>query len=384
MLSDNRVEREYLENFLLTPADGMFHGFFPEVYPALKPSYKDMTGITTWTFWLMAEVCEFIRRTGDIAFRDTHKPRIEAFVEGSRDFIGGSGLLENLPWLFVDWSLSNHHDYNQPVSSAANALYAYVLERLGETFGRPDWIAEGQRIKSLLREAVIGGGSPASVKYIPDSFTVDGNGRLRSRGLYSEAAMYTALWCELFTPAEAPLLYRAVRDCMGPAPRFAKDPTVGDSQLFIGLCIRLDLLARAGYYDKLYEDLLAITEPQLREGPGTIWENTAIDTSSRCHGFTAHFGVHLLRDVLGMGFRLYDAEGEGDPVMEIAPHICGLRWARGTAETPEGLVSVDWRYSEDGFILRVTAPKAYECRVVLPREARMLDGDKVSVIVKTY
>jgi hypothetical protein len=196
--------------------------------------------------------------------------------------------------------------------------------------------------------------------------------------------MYTALWCELFTPAEAPLLYRAVRDCMGPAPRFAKDPTVGDSQLFIGLCIRLDLLARAGYYDKLYEDLLAITEPQLREGPGTIWENTAIDTSSRCHGFTAHFGVHLLRDVLGMGFRLYDAEGEGDPVMEIAPHICGLRWARGTAETPEGLVSVDWRYSEDGFTLRVTAPKAYECRVVLPREARMLDGDKVSVIVKTY
>ena len=384
LLSDNRVEREYLENFLLTPADGMFHSFFPEVYPALKPSYKDMTGITTWTFWLMAEVCEFIRRTGDIAFRDTHKPRIEAFVEGSRDFIGKSGLLENLPWLFVDWSLSNNHDYNQPVSSAANALYAYALERLGETFDHSDWVAEGQRVKSLLRGAVTGGGSPASVKYIPDSFTVDDKGNLRSRGLHSEAAMYTSLWCGLFTPDEAPLLYRAVRDSMGPAPLFAKDPMVGGSQLFIGLCIRLDLLARAGYYDKLYEDLLAICEPQLKEGPGTIWENTAIDTSSRCHGFTAHFGVHLLRDVLGLGFRLYDPDGEGEPVMEIAPHICGLRWARGTAETPEGLVSVDWRYSEDSFTLRVIAPKEYDCRVVLPREVRMLDGDKVSVTVKTY
>lgn len=383
MLSDNRVEREYLENFLLTPADGMFHGFFPEVYPALKPSYKDMTGITTWTFWLMAEVCEFIRRTGDITFRDQHKPRIAAFVEGSRDFVGESGLLENLPWLFIDWSLSNERDYNQPISTAANALYAYVMERLGETFGEPDWAAEGRRIKDLLRSAVVGGGSMATMQYIPDSLTFEKEA-FRSRGKYSEAAMYTSLWCGLFTPAEAPLLYRAVRDQMGPAPRYAKNPTVGDSQLFIGLCIRLDLLARMGAYDKLYEDLLAITTPQLREGPGTIWENTAIDTSSRCHGFTSHFGVHLLRDVLGLGFHLYDPDDEGDPVLEITPHICGLRWARGTAETPEGLVRVDWRYDGDSFSIRVTAPKAYECRVVLPREVRMLEESRVSVVVKRY
>ena len=384
MLSDNRVEREYLENFLLTPADGMFHGFFPEVYPAFKPSYKDMTGITTWTFWLMVEVCEFIRRTGDIAFRDEHKPRIEAFVKGSRDFLGKSGLLENLPWLFIDWSMSNLGEHQQPVSSAANALYAYMMEQLGETFGEPDWVAEGQRVKAVLRGAVIGGGTPASVKYIPDSFTVSEDGRLHSRGRFSEAAMFTSLWCGLFTPEEAPLLYRTVRDLMGPAPVFPKDPMVGGSQLFIGLCIRLDMLARMGAYDKMYEDLLAICEPQLREGPGTIWENTAIDTSSRCHGFTGHFGVHLMRDVLGLGFQLYDADGDGDPSLEIAPHICGLRWARGTRETPEGLVSVDWRYDWESFTLRVIAPAAYACKVVLPREVRMLDGDRISVSVKQY
>ena len=39
---------------------------------------------------------------------------------------------------------------------------------------------------------------------------------------------------------------------------------------------------------------------------------------------------------------------------------------------------------EDSFTLRVIAPKEYDCRVVLPREVRMLDGDKVSVTVKTY
>ena len=92
----------------------------------------------------------------------------------------------------------------------------------------------------------------------------------------------------------------------------------------------------------------------------------------------------LMRDVLGLGFPLFDPDGEGDPVLEISPHICGLRWARGTRETPEGLVSVDWRYDEESFILRVTAPKSYDCRVILPKEAKMLDAEKVSVIVKGY
>lgn len=384
LLSDNRVEREYLENFLLTPADGMGHAFFPEVYPALKDCYESFTGLTTWSFWLMVEVCEFIRRTGDISFRDEHKPRVEAFVQGTKDFMGSCGLLENMPAIFIDWSQANNAENVQPISTAANALYAYMMERLGETFGHSDWIEEGQRAKALLRAAVVGGGSTATLKYVPDSLTVDGNGHFHARGKFSEAAMYTSLWCGLFTPEEAPLLYRTVRDFMGPAPLFAKDPMVGESQLFIGLCIRLDMLARMGAYGKLYEDLLAICEPQLREGPGTIWENTAIDTSSRCHGFTAHFGVHLMRDVLGLGFHLYDKDGEGEPTLDIAPHLCGLRWARGTRETPEGIVSVDWRYDGESFSLRVTAPAAYECRVVLPKEVKMLDEGKVSVIVKQY
>jgi hypothetical protein len=280
--------------------------------------------------------------------------------------------------------MSNLGDHHQPVSSAANALYAYVLISLGETFGHPEWVAEGQAIREILRGAITGGKTPAGISQIPDSFTVDENGGLHSRGLFSEAAAYTCLWCGLFTPEEAPLLCKTVRDKMGPAPVFAKDPMVGDSQLFIGLCIRLDMLTRLGFHGKCYEDMLAIFTPQLTEGPGTLWENRIIDTSSRCHGFTSHAGVHLMRDVLGLGFTLFDADGEGEPVLEIAPHICGLRWARGTRETPEGIVSVDWRYDGESFTLRVNAPKAYECRVILPKEVRMPDEGKVSVIVKQY
>ena len=379
MLSDARVEREFLENFLLTPADGMFHGFFPEVYPACKPSYKEMTGITTWSFWLGCEICEYISRTGDIAFRDQYAPRMEAFVKGTRDFVGKSGLLENLPWLFIDWSQSNRAENTQPVSTAANALYAYMMQALGSTFERPEWIGIAAEVRKILRDAIIGNREASDVKYIPDSFDVREDGRLCAKGYFSEAAMYTALWSGLFQKGEAPLLDRAVTQKMGPAPCYAKDPMVGDSNLFIGLCIRLDMLTKYGAYEKMFEDMLAIYMPQLREGPGTLWENRMIDTSSRCHGFAAHAGVHLMRDVLGLGIPVFDQRGEGDKHIEIAPHICGLRWARGTHETPDGLIALEWRYDGEHFAMNGSLPAGYTYVLTLPREVKALDQSNVCI-----
>ena len=171
---------------------------------------------------------------------------------------------------------------------------------------------------------------------------------------------------------------------MGPAPVFAKDPNVGASQLFIGLCIRLDMLCRQGYYDKMFEELSAIYEPQLREGPGTLWEVQSINASSRCHGFNGHAGVHLMRDVLGLGTPTFAKNGVGDLELIIAPHTCGLRWAKGTVETPEGIVTVSWKYDGDSFTLRATIPAGVGYRVELPREVKGLDERRVSVMVTEY
>lgn len=379
MLSDTRVEKEFIENFLLTPAEGMFHGFFPEAYPGNKPNFKEMTGITTWTFWLMCQLVEYVERTGDYAFRDTYADRVAAFVKGSYDFIGQSGLLENLPWVFIDWSMSNMGEYQQPISTPANALYAYMLTGLGRLYGRAEWCQQGDKMRNILREAILSDCELGanSLTTFPDSFEMGGDGKLHGRGKISESGMATALWAGLFLPGEAPLMEDIVINRMGPAPAYAPDPMIGRSQLFIGLCIRLDLLARLGAYDKMYEDMLAIYEPQLKEGPGTLWENQIIDTSSRCHGFTAHAGVHLMRDVLGLGFPQYGQNGEKR--MVIAPHIEGLRWARGTAELAEGIVSVFWKYDGKSFTLQASVPAGFEADVILPPEARALDKHTVDI-----
>ncbi len=379
MLSDTRVEKEFLQNFLLTSADNMSYGFFPEAYPGQKSSYKDSTGITTWSFWLMCQVCEYLRRTHDTEWQDEFADRIAAFVEGSRHFLGKSGLLENLPALFVDWSESNFSEYQSPVSTAANALYAYMLCELGQVYGRCDWTEEGHRIRTILRHAIIGENeqSLATLRTFPDSFTVDQSGALHSRERISESGMATALWAGLFSPGETPALDRYIRDCMGPIPTYPADPNIGKSQLFIGLCIRLDMLARRGQHTKLWEDLLAIYMPQLKEGPGTLWENCALDNSSRCHGFTSHVGVHLMRDVLGL-----DWPDMASKTVTVTPHTCGLRWARGTVETPDGLIALEWRYGEDSFTITGTLPSGYTCHVILPREVRCLDADKVTVDIQ--
>ena len=380
MLSDTRVEREFIENFLLTPKDGMFHGFFPEAYPGNKASFKAMTGITTWTFWLMCELVEYVDRTGDRALAEEFADRVAAFVDGSRDFIGVSGLLENLPWLFIDWSMSNWAENQTPISVPANALYAYAVKGLGRLYARPDWMADGERIRTILREAVAGQGAAhaSTIIMIPDALTCDAEGHLHGKGRMTETALVTSLWAGLFEPGETPALDRRLRDCMGPAPLFTADPEVGQSQLFIGLCIRLDVLCRRGHFDTMFKDLQAIYLPQLREGPGTLWESTGITTSSRCHGFTSHAGVHLMRDVLGMSLPDMDRK-----TVTVAPHICGLRWARGSQETPDGLIVLGWRYDGDSFVLEGTLPAGYRAEIVLPREVRMLEADRVKVNIVT-
>lgn len=376
MLSDTRVEKEHIENFLLTDPDRMWNAFFPEVYPANKDSYLPLAGLTTWSFWLMCELCEYVRRTGDVAFRDAYRARIERFVAGSMTLFGGHGCLENVPAVFIDWSLSNRGEYLGPISVAVNALYAYMLCGLGELYGNAEWKETGTRLREKMRGATATF-RDGEIDLFSDNLVPDRDGNLCQTDKYTEAALYTALWSGLWEKGENPALDAAVRDRMGPAPHFAPYPVLGRSGLFIGLCIRLDMLARRFEYGKMLEDLKAIYEPQLKEGPGTLWENPVVSTSSRCHGFNAHAGVHLMRDILGIG--MPDA---CEHILTVCPHPQGLRWARGTIELDGQICSVSWQCSDTDFCMRVQVPEGWFVRFELPREIKALGDEHISLVTE--
>lgn len=361
MLSDDRVEREMIESFMLTDESKLFYGFFPEVYPANKGDYLACAGITTWSFWFMCELCEYVSRTGDRELALEFKNRVSAFVCGSRAFIGKSGMLENLPFVFVDWSLSNHAINTQPISVAANALYAYTLISLGRLYENEEWVSVGNSVRNSLRTAIE---ANTSDNIFPDSFRFNNDGKLVAHGFTTEACTYTALWAGLYNNEEKRFANYA-RDYMGTCPKYPADPNIGKSNLFIGLCIRLDMLSRFGEFDTMYKDMKDIFMWQIKEGPGTLWETNGINASSRCHGFSSHAGVHLLRDVVG-----FEEINKDVSYIKISPHICSLEWARGFVDIDGYKATVEWKLEGDTFCLDVDLPRNYRYAVTLPHEVR--------------
>ncbi len=350
LLGDHSVEKAHIENFLLAPyGDGVgaANDFFPEVYPGSK--VPGGPAITTWSFWLMLELAEYVQRTGDLAFALQHQKRVEDFVAGTTKYIGACGLLQDMPYIFIDWSQSNSAHNNQPISTAANALYAYMLRQLGRLYQKPEWTAAGDKVRGILRSALLAEGELdfRDKPYFPDTLHPSADGKLVHGDCYSEACQYTILWAELFEKEEIPLIARSVLYNMGPAPLKAHDPMVGTAQLFIGLCIRCDLLAKWNQPQLLLRELRALYLPQLTEGPGTLWENVTLNNTSRCHGFNAHAAVLLLQQLLGLDIpktfdldtRTFLSRAQQRQTYTRPANLCGLRWMRGVIPTVNGLVS---------------------------------------------
>jgi hypothetical protein len=95
---------------------------------------------------------------------------------------------------------------------------------------------------------------------------------------------------------------------------------------------------------------------------------------SLCHAWSAHPAIEFMTRILGVVPRK-----PGFAEIEIAPHRCGLKHARGQVCTPRGLVAVAWRVADGKFSLEITAPHATSVYVRLPNgERREFTGGKFS------
>lgn len=366
MLADPSVERAMIENFLCVPAEECYYGFFPQCYPATG-NFRD-GALTTWSFWFIIEIYEYYMRTGDRELIERSRPRLDAFFDGVAKLCGEHGLFESHSTVFVDWSLSNNHEYVYPISCAANVEYACALECYDKLFNVPKAKEHAEKIRKTLQGVAIDTGGYDPRYILHDSLKYE-DGKLTGKPFYSEAAQYTMLWGELFSEKECPGLIDAVVNELGPCPN-RKPPTldVGEANMFIGLCIRLDMLSRLGYTEQMLKEIRYLCGIMLKEGPGTLWE-TVSGKSSRCHGFMAHIGVLLSRDILGLDI----PQTLPEKSVNIAPNPCGLRFAEGTTDTPDGVISVSWYKNENEFELNVSAPASYKLNVRLPKEVRGYD-----------
>ena len=365
LFDDLSVERAMLENFLHAPQSEESPGFFPECYPGR--AIKGGNFIPNWSMFLGLELREYVTRSGDTQFAEAYRPRIEALLTGLAAAQNRDGLLENLPgFVFIDWSAANNNEFKRPISTATNALYAMLLDSLAVLYQQPAWAAQAANICATLRRFLPTAGA------MPDALRYE-DGRLVGGDKSSEAAQYYLFWTSVADAdlTQAKFFEQLTRE-YGPARELAtQEPVLAPSNVFIGLYLRLETLARRGEVDRLLREMRALFLPMLARGPGTLWEHLRLE-GSVCHGFASHAAVWLLRDVLGIGL-----PNAGAKKITIAPNIAGLNWARGTVLIDGRPCTVDWRSNTGSFTLTATIPPGYSATLRLPRDMAAVKSVKI-------
>ena len=284
----SEIERNFLENFFL-PDRFKAHpkGMFAECYPG---DHYNGGYIANWAMWLVIELEEYLERTGDIDFVNAAKPRIDALLDFFKPFENHDGLLHKLEsWVFVEWSQANK--LTQDINYPTNMLYAKMLESVAKLYGQEALIEKAANIKRKINEVAI-----TSEGFYCDNAIYDDDGIARLSGECTEACQYYAFFCGVASPEQNPVLWERLLLDFGPErivpgqwPEFtpeAKWQHIYPANAFIGNYLRLDLLCRYGFYDKLLENIRGFFI-KMANLTGTLWENDS-PTASCNHGFASH------------------------------------------------------------------------------------------------
>ncbi|MDH6493203.1 family 78 glycoside hydrolase catalytic domain [Streptomyces sp. SAI-127] len=136
----------------------------------------------------------------------------------------------------------------------------------------------------------------------------------------------------------------------------------------------LPVLADSGHADVAYELLLQRTAPSwlymLDRGATTVWEDwEGIDDTGTAHDSLNHYSKgaairFLHTHTLGLRQTPGSIAWESFEVAPV-PHP-SVPWARGTHESPQGTIAVEWRTTGDTLTITVDVPPATTARVVFP------------------
>jgi len=367
LFGDLSVEEDFIENFMLTDPEDYTGAFFPEVYPgsSLRPK---ACGIQSWSFWLVQELCDYAQRSGNRDFLNACFPRVEAFMDNVAAHVGEGGLFEGFDSLFVDWSLANRSEALYPVSLPNNCLLASCFERLGRLYGVERWTETGRKVRERIEALVTEDDETISdgLSWNPDSSAnplMPSRGGYTENGLCTEAGLALEMWSGFFRDKRK--FTDHFVDAIGPCPKQMPSPYIAKSNLFIGLMIRFEALARLGEFGELVKEMEAVYLPQIVNGSGTLFEN--IQETSGCHGFNGEAGALLVKHVLGL-----QLSSPARKTVTICPHLLNLTWAQGSAVCGDGRVELAWKADHRGKTLEflLSVPDGWEVVWKLPEETR--------------
>ncbi len=147
---ENKIEKNFLENFLLAKTEELPEGMLPMCYPS---QHDKNSFIPNWAMWYVVELKDYFDRTQDRELVDKAKEKVYGVIRYFEDFQNSYGLLENLQsWIFVEHSIANSMDYVKGVNFPSNMLYSAMLKCAGELYGDEHLLSQAESVKQQVIE----------------------------------------------------------------------------------------------------------------------------------------------------------------------------------------------------------------------------------------
>ena len=281
----NPVEKSLLENYALCPQSPFLpEGMIPMCYPA---DHNDGVYIPNWSMWYILELRNYVRRTGDEAMRRMSRDKVYGLVKFFERFTNPDGLLENLEgWVFIEWSMCNNGDFIRGVNFPSNMLWAAALESVDDLYGDPALREKAAQMKETVRRLSFNGA------FFEDNCVRDKNGALVRIGHTTETCQYYAFYFGTASKEDYPALFETLVTRFGPKRDPGKDyPTVYPSNAFIGNYLRLELLLRWGFRERVLDECRDFFLG-MAELTGTLWGHAQLSCSLN-HGFASMAAVYI-------------------------------------------------------------------------------------------
>ena len=342
---DDRLARKTIRDFhsSLLPG-GMLQSRYPSVSRQVIPGFA--------LFWLMM-VYDHYSHFGDPALVKRYRPGMDAVLGWFEDRRDESGLVGQIPegyWSFVDWTMEWKDNAGAPQAGRSGPMTVYSLmyadalvkaAELNEWTGRKDTGAEYRVRAETIREAVRRHCWSGERKLFRDGPSVEA---------YSQHAQLWAVLSGTVEGAEARELTERMLDRNTAA--MAKVSSAMSYYLF-------RTLAKTGLYEKTFK--LWDTWREQVDLHLTAWVEDPVSERSDCHAWGALPLYEFPAEILGV-----KPLKPGFAAIEISPVVGPLRWAKGSASTPHGLVEVEWRLEADQFTIRINAPAGIPAMIRMP------------------
>ena len=131
---DNKVERAFLQNYILADKSGHPKGMIPRCYPA--DYYEEDGFIPNWSLWYILEIYKYFTQYGYDETVEKSRANVEGILNYFVDFENEFGVLEDLKgWIFVEWSAANNSDHINGINVPSNACYYASLLAAAKVYG---------------------------------------------------------------------------------------------------------------------------------------------------------------------------------------------------------------------------------------------------------